>query len=98
MPRRPSRQSSVPAAVAGFLLAGLVVVIVIGVFLALAQRRTAVGEAIRDARTLTELEAQDVIGPLLTDAALEPGAEHDALDRVVRERVLGTRIVRVKIW
>ncbi|MDT7571598.1 MAG: hypothetical protein QOE05_1772 [Actinomycetota bacterium] len=98
MARRPSRQSSVPAAVAGFLLAGLVVVIVIGVFLALAQRRTAVSEAIRDARTLTELEAQDVIGPLLTDAALLPGPAQDALDREVRERVLGARIVRVKIW
>jgi signal transduction histidine kinase len=95
---RPSRHSSVSAAVAGFLVAGLVVVVVIGVFLALAQRRTAVSEAIRDARTLTELEAQDVIGPLLTDESLTPGPAYDALDRVVHERVLGSRIVRVKIW
>jgi signal transduction histidine kinase len=88
----------VSAAVAGFLVAGLVVVIVIGVFLALAQRRTAVSEAIRDARTLAELEAEDVISPLLTDDALVPGPARDALDRVVRERVLGSHIVRVKIW
>ena len=98
MSRSTSRTTSVSAAVAGFLVAGLVVVVVIGVFLALAQRRTAVSEAIRDARTLTELEAQDVIGPALTDDALVPGPAYDALDRVVRERVLGTRIVRVKIW
>jgi two-component system NarL family sensor kinase len=98
VPRRPSRRSSVPAAVAGFLLAGLVVVIVIGVFLAVAQHRTAVSEAIRDARTLTELEAHDVIGQQLTDAALVPGPAYEALDRTVRERVLGSRIVRVKIW
>jgi signal transduction histidine kinase len=96
--RSTSRPTSVSAAVAGFLVAGLVVVVVIGVFLALAQRRTAVGEAIRDARTLAELEAHDVIGPLLTDDALVPGPAYDALDRVVRERVLGSRIVRVKIW
>jgi signal transduction histidine kinase len=88
----------VSAAVAGFLIAGLVVLVVIGVFLALAQRRTAVSEAIRDARTLTELEAQDVVGPLLTDDALVPGPAYDALDRTVRDRVLGSRIVRVKIW
>ncbi|MDT7539860.1 MAG: two-component system, NarL family, sensor kinase [Actinomycetota bacterium] len=98
MARRQSRPSSVSAAVAGFLLAGLVVVVIIGVFLAVAQRRTAVSEAIRDARTLTALEAQDVIGPLLTDGALVPGPAQDALDRTVRERVLGSRIVRVKIW
>jgi signal transduction histidine kinase len=88
----------VSAAVAGFLVAGLVVLVVIGVFLALAQRRTAVSEAIRDARTLTELEAQDVVSPLLTDDALRPGPAYDALDRTVRERVLGSRIVRVKVW
>jgi signal transduction histidine kinase len=97
VPRR-QRHTSVTAAVAGFLVAGLLVVIVIGVFLALAQRRTAESEAIRDARTLTELEAEDVIGPLLTDDALAPGPAFDALDRAVRERVLGSRIVRVKIW
>ena len=97
--RRSGRHSSVPAAVAGFLLAGLVVLLAVGVFLALAQRRIAVSEAIRDARTLTELEAQDVVGPLLTDDALVPGStSYGALDRVVRDRVLGPRIVRVKIW
>ena len=96
--RRAGRHSSVTAAVAGFLVAGLVVLLVVGVFLAVAQRRTAESEAIRDARTLTELEAQDVVGPLLTDGALTPGPGYDALDEVVRQRVLGPRIVRVKIW
>jgi signal transduction histidine kinase len=97
--RRGQGHSSVSAAVAGFLVAGLVVLLVVGVFLALAQRRTAVREAIRDARTLTELEAQDVIGPMLTDEALTRGTPAwQALDSVVRERVLGPRIVRVKIW
>jgi two-component system NarL family sensor kinase len=96
--RRAARHSSVSAAVAGFLVAGLVVLLVIGVFLALAQRRTAEGEAIRAARTVTELVAHDVVGPFLSDAALAPGPAHDALDAVVRERVLGPRVVRVKIW
>jgi two-component system NarL family sensor kinase len=89
---------SVPKAVATFLIAGLVVLTAGGVVLALAQRRTATAEAIRDARTLTNLEATDVIGPLLRDEALVPGPAQEALDRVVRERVLGSHIVRVKIW
>ena len=92
------RPVSVPKAVATFLVAGLLVLSVVGVVLAFAQRQVATAEAIRDARTLTNLEATDVIGPLLNDAALVPGPAFDALDRVVRERVLGSYVVRVKIW
>jgi two-component system NarL family sensor kinase len=89
---------SVPRAVGVFLLSGLLVVSVVGALLAWAQQRTATAEAVRAARTLTNLEASDVIGPLLTDAALRPGPQQEALDAVVRGRVLGTHIVRVKIW
>ncbi|MDX6199572.1 MAG: hypothetical protein QOJ79_2723 [Actinomycetota bacterium] len=89
---------SVPKAVAAFLAAGLLVVLLIGLFLAVSQRRSATAEAIRDARTLTNLEAVDVIGPVLTDEALSAGPARDALDDVVRHRVLGSHIVRVKIW
>jgi signal transduction histidine kinase len=92
------RSVSVPKAVASFLLAGLAVIAVVGVLLAFSQRRVATAEAIRDARTVTNLEATDVVGPLLTDAAFTPGPAHDALDAVVKQRVLGSRIVRVKVW
>jgi two-component system NarL family sensor kinase len=92
------RPVSVPRAVATFLVAGLVVLTAVAAVLALAQRRTASAEAIRDARSLTNVEATDVVGPVLRDEALRPGAAFDALDRVVRERVLGSRIVRVKVW
>jgi two-component system NarL family sensor kinase len=95
---RPLKTVSVPRAVAVFLLVGLVVLSIVGAALAWAQHQTATAEAIRDARTLTNLEAGDVVGPLLTDAALVPGPERDALDAVVRDRVLGSWIVRVKIW
>ena len=95
---RPSRVVSAPRAVGVFLLAGFLVVVVVGAVLAWAQHQAATAEAIRDARTLTNLEASDVVGPLVTDAALTPGPAQDALDEVVRGRVLGSRIVRVKIW
>lgn len=94
----PLRVVSVPKAVAAFLLAGLLVLAVVALGLARAQQRAATAEAIRDARTLTNLEATDVVGPLLNDAALRPGTAQDALDAVVRDRVLGSHIVRVKIW
>jgi two-component system, NarL family, sensor kinase len=92
------RPTPVAAAVAVFLVAGFIVLTVVGVLLALAQRRAAVAEAVRDARTVTSLEAHDVVGPALTSEALVPGPAYDALDRIVRERVLGDLIVRVKIW
>src|SRR6476661_2121483 len=95
---RVPRSVSALRAVAAFLVAGLVVVVLVGAVLAWAENRTATAEAIRDARTLTNLEASDVVGPLLTDAALVPGPARDALDAVVRTRVLGSRIVRLKIW
>lgn len=92
------RSVSVPRAVAAFLVAGLVVLSAIGVVLALALRQTATTEAIRDATTLTRLEANNVVGPVLLDEALVPGPAYDTLDRTVRQRVLGEEIVRVKIW
>jgi signal transduction histidine kinase len=63
-----------------------------------AQQRSAVVEAVRDARTLTVLQARDLVEPVLTDAALTDGPAARALDRVVRRRVLGAQVVRVKIW
>jgi len=92
------RSVSVSRAVATFLVAGLVVLSAIGVALALALRQTATTEAIREASTLTQLVATDVVGPVLLDGAFVPGPAHDALDKVVRQRMLGDQIVRVKIW
>ncbi len=93
------RPVSVTKAVAVFLIAGLVVLTAVAFMLALAQRKAATAEAIRDARTLTHLEAVDVVGPLLRDESLVRGTPAYAeLDRVVRQRVLGSHIVRVKIW
>jgi len=92
------RTVSVSRAVAAFLVAGLVVLSAIGLALALALRKTATDEAIREARLLTTLEATNVVGQVLRSEALVPGPAQDQLDRVVRQHVLGSRVVRVKIW
>jgi len=97
-PAERLRTVSVPKAVATFLVAGLVVLTSIGAVLALALHRTATEEAIREARALTRLEARSVVGQVLVDKALVPGPAQKALDRVVRQHVLGSRVVRVKIW
>lgn len=89
---------SVPRAVAAFLVAGLVVLAAVATVLLYAEHRSATAEAIRQARTLTTVEARDVVGQVLDDAALKPGPAQEALDRVIRQRVLSPQVVRVKIW
>ena len=92
------RSVSVPRAVGAFLVAGLVVLSAIGIVLALALRQAATSQAVRDASSLTELLATNVVGPVLRDEAFVPGPAHDALDQAVRRLLVGDRIVRVKVW
>ncbi|GAA2502447.1 sensor histidine kinase [Terrabacter carboxydivorans] len=94
----PPRTVSVPKAVATFLLAGLVVLTVVAFVLALVLHATATAEAIRQALMVTNMEVTAVVGPALVDEALTPGPAQATLDRVVRQRVIGHQIVRVKIW
>ena len=56
-------------------------------------------EAIRDARQFAVLTGQSIVEPAMRNGVLsgDPAAL-GALDRIVQERVLGERIVRVKVW
>jgi signal transduction histidine kinase len=71
--------------------------LVIGGIVAL--QRLGTQQAIRDARGLTQIVGQGIIEPVL-DPGLLAGrrSAFDAIDRVVLERVLSDRLVRVKIW
>jgi signal transduction histidine kinase len=82
-----------------FALAGLVVLAVFGAAAVLALRSLAEDEALRDARQFAELAGQGIVEPSIRSSLLdgEPGAI-DAVDTVVNERVLGERVVRVKLW
>lgn len=91
------RTVSVPKAVAAFLVAGLFVLTAVGIVLALALRQTATAEAIRVARLVTSLEATSVVGQVLVDEALVPGPAYDKLDQVVRQHVISSQIVRIKV-
>jgi signal transduction histidine kinase len=85
--------------VAQFALAGIAVLAVFALAAVLALRSLANAEAVRDARQFAALAGQGIVEPAI-DASLLDGDPPavDAVDRVVNERVLGERVVRVKLW
>jgi two-component system NarL family sensor kinase len=85
--------------VAQFALAGLVVLAVFGAAALLALRSLADDEALRDARQFAVLAGQGIVEPAIEPRLLDGNAAAvDAVDRIVNERVLGERVVRVKLW
>ena len=82
-----------------FALAGLAVLAVFGAAALLALRGLGNAEALRDARQFATLAGQGIVEPTVA-----PGLRHGepeaiaAVDRIVQERVLGERVVRVKLW
>ncbi len=95
----PPTAPSVAGAVAQFVLTGLAVLLLffLGFFFLI--RDIGQRQAIRDARQIAVLTGQGIVEPVLRDELLagDPSAIA-AVDRVVQERVLGQRVVRVKIW
>jgi signal transduction histidine kinase len=90
---------SVAREVAKFVAAGLVALTVFLVGAILVLRDLGTSEALRDARQFAVLSGQGIVEPVLRDAVLVGDREAlEAVDVVVQERVLGDRIVRVKIW
>jgi two-component system, NarL family, sensor kinase len=79
--------------------AALVVLAVVAVGGSYASRNVAEREAVNDAAVMTDLLAESTVQPALEDALLTGSPEAYAkLDEVVRARVLGPSVVRVKIW
>ena len=61
--------------------------------------RLAQQQAVEDARSTTELLAETVVEPALSSGLLDTDAgDLDRFDRLVRSRVMGGEVVRVKIW
>jgi signal transduction histidine kinase len=78
------------------LLAALVVVAALGAFAAqlLAER-----QSVNDAANRADVFAQAVIQPALTNAVADGDPDAvAALDTLIRDRVLGSEVVRVKLW
>ncbi|MBV8981249.1 MAG: integral membrane sensor signal transduction histidine kinase [Acidimicrobiia bacterium] len=93
------KTKSVAASVTQFVLAGLAAVVLISAGTFYVVRHNATTEAIRNARDIATVDAHAVAEPLLSDAVLagDPVATQQ-LDSVVRQRIIGDRVVRVKLW
>jgi signal transduction histidine kinase len=90
---------SVASAVSQFALTGLLVLAVFLVGWLLVFRSIGENEALRDARQYTVLTGQGIVEPALGAGVFNGDqAALRRLDTVVQERVLGERVVRVKIW
>jgi signal transduction histidine kinase len=82
------------------LVAGIVVVLVaVTIGGSLAARRLAEREAVNDSAAMADVLAETVVQPALTDGLLAGDeAAQQRFDELVRDRVLGNGVVRVKIW
>jgi two-component system NarL family sensor kinase len=94
--QRPVRTGRIIAQV---VAAAAIVVVLVSLLGSVASRKLAEQEAVHDAANTTDLLVQAVVQPALTDDLLtmDPAALA-AFDAVMRERVLGNSIVRVKVW
>ena len=92
------RPSTVSRAVALFLIASVVALVIVIIAAAVISSRVARAETI-DAANRTSGAVADVLTPVLTDgvAGRDPAALA-RLDAAVRTRIAGTQIVRVKLW
>lgn len=96
---RPDAPVSVASSVLGFAVSGLAALALIGIGVFYFARDTATDEAIRDSIRLTEVVSRGLVEPALEDGVLSGDPEAmQRLDEVVRERVLGNSVVRVKMW
>ena len=93
--RRPPRLRRVLAQV---VLAAVVVLVLVGIVGAVISRRTAQSESVHDVAELTNVIAESVVTPALTDAMATSPAAASALDDLVRDRVLSKNLIRVKLW
>ena len=94
--QRPIRTGRIVAQV---IAAAAIVVILVSVLGSFASRKLAEQEAVHDAANTTDLLADAVVQPAITDdlANMDPAATA-TFDAIVRKHVLGPSIVRVKVW
>jgi two-component system NarL family sensor kinase len=93
------RRAARRAAIGQFAPSSLALLILVAAIGAVALKHLATGEALADARSVTVAFSHGVLRRDVTPAVLrgDPHALH-ALDRTVRDSVLGHPIVRIKVW
>jgi signal transduction histidine kinase len=99
-PGRPAGDNrEIASAVAKFALSGLAVLVLVAVGGELALRSLGTSQAVTDARRVTAVAGRGIIAPALTPAVLRGDPKAIAgFDRIIRRRVLGPQVARVKLW
>lgn len=82
-----------------FAVAGAIAFFVLAAVTAYASRRVGTREAASDARRVAWVSGQTLVASALDDGVvdMEPSSLA-ALDKIVRERILGGSLIRVKLW
>ena len=85
--------------VARFAAGGLLAALLVGAGTFVVVSRDAEDQAIQHAKDITQVEATGIVQPALSDSLLarDPAAI-GALDTIVRQRILSSDVVRVKLW
>lgn len=97
--RPPDRAISTASAVARFVAAGLIAALAISAGAYVVVNRNAVAEATRNAEEIAAIDGRSIVGPALTPGVVRGDPQSvAAFDQMVHERVLSSRVVRVKIW
>src|SRR3954470_8258862 len=86
-------------ALAQFIVSGLVAVALLGLAAVAIMRKSGTDEAIREAKQVTRLAGDGVVGPRVTGGLMagDPAAIRQ-MDRIVQGSVVKGSVVRVKIW
>jgi signal transduction histidine kinase len=93
------RPISTGSAIVVFALSGFLTLALVGAGVILLTRRSATDQAIRNATTIAEVVGRGLIEPALEDGLLEGDPEaRTRLDGIVRGRIIGETIVRLKLW
>ncbi|HEY2043026.1 MAG TPA: histidine kinase [Jatrophihabitans sp.] len=80
-------------------LAGLVILTLVGIAGAAVSQRLAERQSVHDAAQITDVLAESVFEPALTDqAGTNPAVATKLLDPIVRHGTLSESLVRVKVW
>ena len=101
--RGPAAASATPASPRRILIEVLISITVVVVAVAAIglylSRRIAEREAVHDVAQLTDVLAEGVVQPALTDAMATSATLASAkLDTIIRSGILNTSVVRVKLW
>jgi signal transduction histidine kinase len=97
-PGRPDAAPSLRRVLLRMIGAAAAVALLVGVAGSVLSRRIAENQAVHDVAQLTDVLADSVVQPSLTDAMAGSPTAASALDGPVRARVLSDTVVRVKLW